>query len=198
MLAHFQPTKSILMTEPSARPELRLPALEDRYRFHILLDERWCAFLARNNVLVGLSIDGPADLHDRYRYSRGNKPTFSRVMAAVALLHRGKIAFNALCVVNRSKSRRPIDVYRFLRDQVRPRMIQFIPGLEPLDFRNTDWATSAKRTKATWTFPNARKRSPTPRVKPCRITANPVPTSICAGASAPRTASSRRLTARRA
>lgn len=100
----------------------------------ILLDDRWCAFLAQNNFLIGLSLDGPAELHDRYRYSKGNKPTFARVMAAVDLLHKHHVVFSVLCVVNRSNARRPIDVYRFLRDQVRPRMIQFIPGVEPVDF----------------------------------------------------------------
>ncbi len=101
----------------------------------ILLDDEWCAFLARNNFLVGIAIDGPAELHDLYRYSKGNKPTFSRVMEAVSLLHKHHVVFSALCVVNRVNARRPIDVYRFLRDQVRPRTIQFIPGLEPVDFR---------------------------------------------------------------
>jgi len=110
----------------------------------ILLDDEWCAFLAKNNFLIGLSIDGPAELHDRYRYSKGNKPTFERVMAAVKLLHAHKVVFSALCVVNRSNARRPIDVYRFLRDHVRPRIIQFIPGLEPTDFHSVapghwDW-----------------------------------------------------------
>jgi len=111
----------------------------------ILLNDEWCAFLAEHKFLVGLSIDGPAELHDLYRYSKGGKPTFTRVMAAVKLLHKHRIVFNALCVVNRSNSRRPIDVYRFLRDEVRPHIIQFIPGLEPDDFRSVapgqwDWS----------------------------------------------------------
>ena len=54
----------------------------------ILLNDEWCAFLDEHNFLIGLSIDGPAELHDLYRYSKGNKPTFERVMAAVALLHK--------------------------------------------------------------------------------------------------------------
>jgi uncharacterized protein len=110
----------------------------------ILLDDEWCSFLAQNSFLIGLSIDGPAELHDLYRYSKGNKPTFARVMDAVSLLHKHQICFSALCVVNRANARRPIDVYRFLRDQVKPRIIQFIPGLEPVDFRSVapgywDW-----------------------------------------------------------
>lgn len=102
----------------------------------ILLDEVWCIFLKKHNFLVGLSIDGPAEVHDVYRYSKGGLPSFKRVMRGVELLHRHQIPFSALCVVNRVNGRKPIDVYRFLRDQVRPRTIQFIPGLEPVDFRS--------------------------------------------------------------
>jgi uncharacterized protein len=57
-------------------------------------------------------------------------------MAAVGLLQRNGVVFNALCVVNRRNARRPIDVYRFLRDEVRPRVIQFLPGVEPAEFRS--------------------------------------------------------------
>lgn len=103
----------------------------------ILLDAAWCIFLKQNNFLVGLSIDGPAALHNKYRYSKGGTPTFDRVMAAVALLHQYRVPFSALCVVNRKNAKRPTDVYRFLRDQVRPRMIQFIACVEPADFRST-------------------------------------------------------------
>lgn len=99
-----------------------------------LLDEQWCAFLKQHNFMVGLSIDGPAELHNLYRYSKGGKPTFDRVMAAVALLHQYQIRFNALCVVNRQNARRPLDVYRFLRDEVRPHVIQFLPAVEPQNF----------------------------------------------------------------
>ena len=110
----------------------------------ILLDDEWCSFLKQHNFLIGLSIDGPAELHDIYRYSKGGKPTFERVMHAAELLHKHQIPFSALCVVNRLNARKPIDVYRFLRDKVRPRTIQFIPGLEPGDFRSVapgywDW-----------------------------------------------------------
>jgi uncharacterized protein len=124
------------------RPDQRIE--NDLQTNGILLDDEWCAFLKDNNFLIGLSIDGPAELHDVYRYSKGNKPTHERVMHAVQLLHQYKIKFTALCVVNRLNAKRPIDVYRFLRDQVRPFMMQFIPGLEPGDFRSVapghwDW-----------------------------------------------------------
>lgn len=102
-----------------------------------LLDEEWCAFLKRHNFLVGLSIDGPAEFHDKHRYNKGGKPTHAKVMHAAELLHHYQIPFNALCVVNRDNAKRPIDVYRFIRDQVRPRMIQFIPGMESAQFQQT-------------------------------------------------------------
>jgi uncharacterized protein len=101
----------------------------------VLLDEAWCGFLKQHRFLVGLSIDGPADLHDVYRINKGGGPSFQRVMHSVELLHRFRIPFSALCVVNRVNARKPNDTYRFLRDKVRPRIIQFIPGLEPVDFR---------------------------------------------------------------
>jgi uncharacterized protein len=100
----------------------------------LLLDEAWCAFLKKHKFLVGLSIDGPAELHDRYRINKSGGPTFQKVMNAVQLLHHFEVPFNALCVVNRVNARRPNDTYRFLRDKVRPGIIQFIPGLEPVDF----------------------------------------------------------------
>ncbi|MFH7808920.1 anaerobic sulfatase maturase [Acinetobacter sp. BSP-153] len=102
-----------------------------------LLDEAWCEFLSQHNFLVGLSIDGPAEFHDKHRYNKGGKPTHAKVMHAVELLHRYQIPFNALCVVNRDNAKRPNDVYRFIRDQVQPRMIQFIPGMESAQFQST-------------------------------------------------------------
>lgn len=100
----------------------------------LLLDDEWCAFLRQHNFLVGLSVDGPPALHDAYRRSRGDQPTFARVMQAVERLRRHGVDFSALCVVNRLNARRPIDVYRFLRDHVGPRLIQFIPGVQRADF----------------------------------------------------------------
>ena len=84
-------------------------------------NDEWCAFLKKHGFLIGLSIDGPAELHDVYRRTRSDQPTFALVMRAVELLHRYKIPFNAMCVVNRFNARKPIDVYRFLLDKVRPR-----------------------------------------------------------------------------
>ncbi len=110
-----------------------------------LLTEDWARFLKRNNYLVGLSIDGPAELHDAYRVTKDGKPTFQKAFAAVELLHKHQVPFNSLTVVNRINAKRPLDVYRFLRREVRPRQMQFIPCVEPKVFRTVapqKWLTS--------------------------------------------------------
>jgi len=97
----------------------------------ILIDDRWAAFLAEHGFLVGLSIDGPADLHDRYRRDRGNQPTFDAVMRALERLRHHAVAFNTLTVVNRLNARQPLEVYRFLK-RAGSRFMQFIPVVERL------------------------------------------------------------------
>lgn len=100
-----------------------------------MLNDDWGAFLKQNGFLVGLSIHGPQQLHDAYRVTKDRKPTFAKVFAASQMLHRCGVPFNSLTVVNRINARRPKHVYRFLRDEVHPREIQFIPCLEPNVFR---------------------------------------------------------------
>ena len=102
-----------------------------------LLNDEWGVFLKEQGFLVGLSIDGPKELHDRYRLAKDGKPTFDKVYAAAQMLHRHHVPFNALCVVNRVNARRPLDVYRFLKNEIRPREMQFIPCVEPKDFKYT-------------------------------------------------------------
>lgn len=97
----------------------------------VLLDDRWGAFLAEHRFLVGLSIDGPRDLHDRYRVDRGSHPTFDRVMRGLEVLKRHNVAFNTLTCINRQNARKPLEVYRFLRE-IGSGHIQFIPIVERL------------------------------------------------------------------
>ncbi len=94
-----------------------------------LLDDKWCSFLAENKFLVGISIDGPAHLHDAYRVDRGKKPTFERVIAGIELLKKHCVDFNTLTTVHRRNSRSPLEVYRFLRN-IGSGFIQFIPIVE--------------------------------------------------------------------
>lgn len=102
-----------------------------------LLDEKWCEFLAENNFLVGLSIDGPEHLHNAYRRTRSGKGSFNRVLRAARLLRKHSVAFNTLSCVNRKTGKEGLDVYRFLRDVVKSPHMQFIPIVEPKVFRDT-------------------------------------------------------------
>jgi uncharacterized protein len=99
-----------------------------------LLDEEWCGFLKTHRFLVGLSIDGPRDIHDHYRVTKGGRPTFDLVFAAAKLLQRQGVPFNTLTCVHRFNGRRPLDVYRFLRQELDSNYIQFIPVVEPKNF----------------------------------------------------------------
>jgi uncharacterized protein len=95
----------------------------------VLLDDEWGEFLAQNKFLVGLSIDGPPELHDRYRVDKGNQPTFNRVVAGLKMLKKHGVDFNTLTVVNRHNARRPLDVYHFLKE-IGSGYMQFIPVVE--------------------------------------------------------------------
>ncbi len=103
----------------------------------ILLDDEWCEFLARNDFLVGLSLDGPREIHDRYRVDRGGNPTFDRVMKALRRLQKHGTEFNILACVNRESSERPVDVYRFFKENG-ARFIQFIPIVERIPGKDAE------------------------------------------------------------
>lgn len=103
----------------------------------VLLDESWVAFLKRHDFVVGLSIDGPRELHDRYRYTKGGAPTFDKVMRAARLLREAEVPFAALCVVNRDVAREPLEVWRFLARDVGTWRVQFTPCVETRHFHET-------------------------------------------------------------
>jgi len=94
-----------------------------------LIDDEWGEFLAGNNFLVGVSIDGPREMHDHYRVDKGGAPTFDRVMRGIGKLREHEVEFNTLTVVNRHNSQYPIEVYRFLKE-IGSGFIQFIPVVE--------------------------------------------------------------------
>jgi len=111
-----------------ARPGLRI---ENSFQTNgILIDEDWCRFFHDNNFLVGLSLDGPRELHDAYRHDKGGQPVFDKVERAARLMQKHGVEFNILCTVNAANSRRPLEVYRYFRDGLGARYIQFIPIVE--------------------------------------------------------------------
>jgi len=125
-----------------------------------LLDAEWCDFLAANHFLVGLSIDGPAEMHDTYRVDKRQQPTFEKVMRGLELLKQHRVEFNTLTVVNRINSQSPLEVYRFLKS-IGSQYLQFIPLVEraatggtlaepqpprdPAALPVTDWSVEAEQ-----------------------------------------------------
>ena len=94
-----------------------------------LLNDEWCNFLKENDFLVGISIDGPEELHDYYRKYSDGSPSFDKVMNGIRLLKKHGVAFNTLSVVNRKTSEHPLEVYHFLKE-AGSTFIQFIPIIE--------------------------------------------------------------------
>ena len=97
----------------------------------ILLDDEWGEFLVDNDFLVGLSIDGPRELHDRYRVDKGQKPTFDRVIDGLEVLQKHKVEFNTLTVLQNHNAEHPLEVYHFLKE-IGSGYMQFIPIVERL------------------------------------------------------------------
>ena len=96
-----------------------------------LLDDEWCEFLQAEQFLVGLSIDGPARLHNTYRVDKKGDDTYDEVLRGLRLLKKHNVEFNTLTVVNRANARHALQVYRFLRD-IGSGFLQFIPLVERL------------------------------------------------------------------
>ena len=94
-----------------------------------LLDDEFCEFLREKMFLVGLSIDGPRELHDHHRLTSGGKPSWSTVMEGVSLLKKHNVEFNTLSVVNNVTGDKPLEVYRFLKS-IGSQFMQFIPIVE--------------------------------------------------------------------
>ncbi|WP_067515751.1 anaerobic sulfatase maturase [Endozoicomonas ascidiicola] len=103
----------------------------------LLLNDQWCSFLKDNNFLVGVSVDGPEKIHDKYRLSSGGKTTFSRVMKGIEHLKKHDVEFNTLTVVNNINAKQPLEVYRFLKD-IGSTFQQFIPIVEQTQIDTPD------------------------------------------------------------
>ncbi len=95
-----------------------------------LLDAEWAEFFKDNQYLVGVSIDGPRDIHDAYRVTKGGRGSFEKVMRGVGHLRDAGVEFNALTTLHAANAGRGGEVYRFLRDDCGARYIQFIPIIE--------------------------------------------------------------------
>ena len=95
-----------------------------------LLDEEWCLFLAKMSFAVGLSLDGPPEMHDQHRVTKDGKPTHEQTMRGYKLLQEHEVYTEVLCVVNAHNVRFPLQVYRFFK-QINAQYITFLPMVEP-------------------------------------------------------------------
>ena len=117
-----------------------------------LIDERWAEFFKEHAFLVGLSVDGPRDLHDAYRVDKRGVGSFDRVMNGFRHLEAADVDVNVLCTVHTANEEHGADVYRFFRDDMGVRHIQFIPIVERatetlLPLANLGWSTSGDQER---------------------------------------------------
>jgi len=126
-----------------------------------LLDEAWCRFFKKYGFLIGLSIDGPQKEHDAYRVNRRGKGSFTRAIRGWELLNEIGVEYNILCSVHAANQDKPLDVYRYFRDELKAKYIQFIPIVERA---NSGWqeTNSKKRQLYTQTGDHATDRSVEP------------------------------------
>jgi uncharacterized protein len=102
----------------------------------VLLNDAWAEFFRENRFLIGISIDGPRELHDTYRVDKGGQPSFDRVMRGIETLKRHSVEFNTLTTVHLVNGNSPLEVYRFLKENGSGYM-QFIPIVERMAQRAT-------------------------------------------------------------
>jgi uncharacterized protein len=95
-----------------------------------LLDEDWCRFFAAEGFAVGLSLDGPQEMHDQYRVTKDQKPTHEQTMGGYKLLQKHRVYTDILCVVNAYNVQFPLQVYRFFK-QINAQYISFLPMVAP-------------------------------------------------------------------
>jgi uncharacterized protein len=127
--------KVVALQAKHAKPGQRIE--NDLQTNGTLLDDDWARFLRQHRFLVGLSIDGPREIHDRCRITKHAEPTFDQVFAAAKTLQKHGVRFNTLTCVHRYNASRPLDVYRFLRREIGSTYIQFIPIVEIKGFEHT-------------------------------------------------------------
>lgn len=94
-----------------------------------LLNDEWCSFLASENFIVGISIDGPEEIHSFYRHFIDGRSAFNRTLRGYRLLQSYRIPCEVLCVVNALNAAQPLRVYRYLKE-LDARFITFLPLVE--------------------------------------------------------------------
>jgi uncharacterized protein len=109
------------------------------------LDDQWATFFKQHNFLVGLSVDGPKELHDAYRMNKGGQGSFDQVMKGREALVRQEVDLNILCTVHAANADHPLEIYHYFRDELQAQFMQFIPIIErataeTLPLANEGWS----------------------------------------------------------
>jgi uncharacterized protein len=124
---------------PGQRPEYTIQTNGTK------LDAEWAAFFKENGFLVGISIDGPREIHDTFRVTRGGRGSFDQVMRGLEQLCAAEVDYNMLTTVHAANERHGREVYLFARDQCGARFMQFIPVVERMsgapDEGGANWAS---------------------------------------------------------
>ena len=100
-----------------------------------LLDDEWGEFFKRNKFLIGVSIDGPPEIHDKYRYDKRGRPSSEQVIRGLRILQQYKVDYNILCVVNKHNAEYPKEVYTYFKE-LGAEFMQFIPAVEHFGGKN--------------------------------------------------------------
>ena len=119
-----------------------------------LINREWAEFFRRNDFLVGVSLDGPADIHNKYRKDKVGQPSFDKVMAGLNILRQIGVEFNTMSTINKSSEGRGLEVYQFLKS-IGSRYMQFMPVVEHIksklivdprepDARIAPWSVSSQ------------------------------------------------------
>ncbi len=138
--------RSVELTEKHRKPHQRI--LHTIQTNGTRINKEWAAFFKEHQFLVGLSVDGPRQLHDAYRVDKQGRGSFDRVMAGYQHLLHAEVDVNVLCTVHAANQEHPLEVYRFFRDEMKVRFIQFIPIVERatttmLPLANLGWGSQA-------------------------------------------------------
>ena len=97
----------------------------------LLIDEKWARFLGEHRFLVGLSLDGPKKMHDRYRNDAAGQDTFARIMHSVQLLEQYHVDYNVVTVVTNDTAKQASFLYKFWKRNHYP-FVQFIPCMDEI------------------------------------------------------------------
>ena len=98
-----------------------------------LITQEWASFFRQHDFLIGISIDGPRDIHDKYRKDKGGAPTFDKVMRGLSILYRTGVEYNTMSTINKASEGRGLEVYQFLKS-LGTRYMQFMPVVEHIKY----------------------------------------------------------------